>query len=147
MRRILSEIKVEKYKEEFIPIELTSKLVNLLDGEIDQLDILWGLSNIASLSTLAVDKLFSLKIHIKALTIMQDCSDSIKEQCLWLIANMSGDSNKRINEFLCTNLTNQLITIIEKGITNPIILENICWIISNLSKSRPPPPFDKVYSN
>lgn len=121
----------------FISSSFIEKLATLLEIDSDNIkvDILWTFSNMASVSSEAVEILRTLKIHTKAVHMMRFGSAEVKLQCLWLLPNMSADSAGVRSELLETDLIEQIITIVEKNRVVAAILENVCWLISSICKS------------
>jgi len=107
-------------------------------------NVIWTLSNMASKSSEAVDVMQSLKIHIRAVEFMRIGSDELKEQCLWLLPNMSADSATVRSELLQTDLIEQIISIVKKEKVSVKILENVCWLISCICRDPTPSSISKV---
>jgi len=130
-------------KLEFIP---KLNILSHIEDEKLQIDALWSLSNIAAQEDEEyIETILKLDIHNFALKLMRNGSKEIKEQCLWLIANIIGDKIKYRDIILETSLLSQITDILSKKTVPTMILMNIVWIISNICKLKPAPKYEKVF--
>lgn len=111
----------------------------------------WALTNIASGEshhTLLVVQAHAVPIFVQ---LLKSTNKDIREQSIWALGNISGDSsNLRDYVLQCNVMMNLLQVIIEESSNAHVnfpLLRNAVWTASNLCRNKPPPPWDQVHSS
>lgn len=127
---------------------LTEKLTSLLDVDVKQicLDAAWALTNIAAQSSKEVAIMLSIETHNKLVSLLCKDDNDIKEQSLWVLGNIVGDSIEARDKILKTQIVEQLILILNSSTLPLSLLKVCCWTISNLCRGKPSPDFNRVFS-
>ncbi|KAF2076195.1 hypothetical protein CYY_002495 [Polysphondylium violaceum] len=125
------------------------RLVTFLDDsapQILQFESCWCLSNIASgtaAHTKQVVENGALVPLVKLLSPNSKAMEDLKEQCVWAIGNITGESPKYRDEALYLGVIDHLVDFASKTkVLNSLRI--ISWTISNLCRGKPPPPFHLV---
>ena len=69
---------------------------------------------------------------------------NVKEQCVWALGNIAGDSHFCRDYLLVAGAMELLLAEIMKPDVKPALQKNIVWTISNLCRGKPSPDFTKI---
>ncbi len=142
IRRTLG--KLNNCGQDYASLGLTAPLVELLRSKVEQicLDAAWALTNLAAGSHDAVPQMRAMKAHHHLLALLATGNDAVKEQALWVLGNIVGDSAEARDEMVGTELVERLAEIISAKTAKLTLLQVACWVISGVLKGRP--FFDRV---
>ncbi|KAH9259184.1 hypothetical protein BASA81_002804 [Batrachochytrium salamandrivorans] len=132
---------------------IVSMLVSFLDRDKErrlQFEATWSLTNIASgtsAHTLFVVRAGALGPLVR---LLDSSSIEIREQAVWAIGNIAGDSpelrdsviDRDVVPILIRRLDNELSAPAKKQ--HPSFMRNAVWTIANLVRGKPAPQFAKV---
>jgi hypothetical protein len=109
-----------------------------------QLESAWILTNISSGE--AADTEYAVKLDIipKFIDLIRHPDDEMSEQVLWGLANISGDSQLFRDQLLNNNILFVLIDHINGQEIKINYVRNMAWLLSNLCRGKPYPPYEKV---
>jgi len=132
---------------------IVSKLVSFLDRDSErrlQFEATWSLTNIASgtsAHTLLVVRAGALAPLIR---LLDSSSVEIREQAVWAIGNIAGDSPELRDDVLAHGIVPILTRRLDAELSaparrqHPSLMRNAVWTIANLCRGKPPPAFNKV---
>jgi len=123
------------------------KLIDLIDKEKCSPNIkyeaAWCITNLAMGNFDQVKYLTDNGVIPKLLKLMQSEQDYLKDQAIWAIGNIVCENIMFRDMALNEGVLESLIKILEVTSDANVIKEG-CWVISNMVKGTPPPPFEKV---
>merc|ERR1719326_149833 len=132
--------------QEVIHTGVVPRLVELLKDisrpEL-QFEAEWVLTNIASGNadqTRVVVEMGALPLFVGLLT---SPSDEVKEQAVWALGNIAGDSTKYRDLVLKSDGLAPLLAVFRET-DKTSMMRNATWTLSNLCRGKPPPPFEWV---
>jgi len=109
-----------------------------------QFETAWALTNIVSGSSEHVEACVKEGIVPKMTQLLDSPSDDVSEQAVWALGNIAGDSAKMRNEVLMHNALTPLLHLLDPNTTRISMLRNATFMLSNLCRGKPQPPFDLV---
>jgi len=133
--------------QEVINAGVVPQLIDLLKREDIpeiQFESAWALTNIASGNqdqTRIVIEQGAIPIFV---ALLRSPSDKVREQAIWGLGNISGDSAKTRDLVLEARALEPIIGLVSQA-ESLELLRNATWTISNLCRGKPPPPLQLVY--
>lgn len=146
IRRLLS-IQVNPPIDEVINSGVIPHLVAFLGREDNpklQFEAAWALTNVASgttQQTLAIISANAIPAFVKQLSSPEV---SVREQAVWALGNIAGDSFQCRDQLLFNNVLPKLLPLTLEANIKPSLKRNAVWTISNLCRGKPAPPFNVV---
>ena len=76
--------------------------------------------------------------------LLNSPNDDVREQAVWALGNIAGDSAKLRDEVLNHNALMPLLRQLDPNTTRISMLRNATWTLSNFCRGKPQPPFELV---
>eukprot|EP01118_Nematostelium_gracile_P016694 TRINITY_DN6975_c0_g1_i1.p1 TRINITY_DN6975_c0_g1~~TRINITY_DN6975_c0_g1_i1.p1 ORF type:complete len:512 (+),score=108.38 TRINITY_DN6975_c0_g1_i1:139-1536(+) len=108
-----------------------------------QFESAWALTNIASgtsMQTQLVASYGTIEIFVQ---LLRSQNGELKDQAMWALGNLSGDSILLRDQILNTDIIDIICQIMDSR-PKITIQKNIVWTISNLTRGKPTPDFQKL---
>ena len=102
------------------------------------------LANVASGNAKYVDLIVNLGIVPKAIELLEYPSDEIKDNALFMLANIAAESFQSRDLILDNKIVPTIINLLCGETHTKTLINNVAWLIANLTRGRPYPYFRKV---
>lgn len=150
LRRLLSNERAPPISET-IETGVVPVLVDLLSHPTDdtiKFEATWALTNIASGTSMHTQMVVVHGAVEALIPLLSSHARDVKEQAIWALGNIAGDSYKLrdlilSNPLLFPSLEN-VIDINSTLSTSVSLQRNLAWFLSNLARGKPSPAFDTV---
>lgn len=145
LRRVLS-IEHNPPIEEVIEAKVIPQLIRFLKDPVDpkhQFEAAWALTNIGSGTTDQTMELIQAGAVPEFVRLLNSPSVQVREQCVWALGNIAGDSPACRDYVMQFPIIDQLLEFTrDKKRTS--LVRNAVWTISNFARGKPAPPFHLV---
>jgi len=147
VRKMLS-VETNPPIESFIKSDIVPKLVSFLKREEHpglQFEASWALTNIVSGTTDNTRVVFNSGAVPLFIKLFESPSDEVREQAVWALGNMAGDSAECRNMVLDAGILGPLLHLCTPE-SKMTLLRNATWTLSNLCRGKPQVPLDVIKS-
>jgi len=137
--------------DQLIETQVLPYIVNILDGNYNDYERLveectWIAANVASGEAHNLNCLFDLGIVPKALDLLLHPNNRIKENAVWVLANIAGDNTDFRDQLLQTDLIKRIEHIVYDKMNEKSsdLISNLMWLIAVLFRGTPYPSFEQL---
>ena len=108
-----------------------------------QYEAAWCLTNIATGTREQVQCLTEKGSVQRLINLIRSENDNLKEQAIWALGNIAGENTEYRDMVISYGILPALLELISTT-TQLTILKNAAWVLSNLIRGKPQPPFEKI---
>lgn len=147
IRKIMSHDEIPI--DEFISTGLAPYLVRLLDAEYYEYPRLlsecaWIIGNLIVGTSDHVNYLLQLGVVQKAFNLLDHELEEVRDNAVLILGNLSGDSFEIRDIILGMDIVDKIMEITDGNAFRVGFLGRLTWLIVNLCRGVPYPPFEKV---
>merc|ERR1719150_2576796 len=108
-----------------------------------QFEASWALTNVASGTTEHTREIINHGAIPIFVQLLKSPSDDVREQAVWALGNIAGDSPECRNLVLEAGVLEPLLALCNQN-SKVTLLRNATWTLSNLCRGKPLPPFHAI---
>lgn len=132
--------------QQVIDTGVIPRLVEMLacvDDESLQFEAAWTLTNVASGTTEHTKTIIHHGAIQAFIALLASPNADVKEQAVWALGNIAGDSPTFRDYVIQSNGVNGLLSVFRNDAKISMI-RNATWSLSNLCRGKPQPPFESI---
>lgn len=133
--------------QEVVDSGIVPTLISYLprDDWVDlQFEAAWAVSNVASGTQAHTHLVITNNAVPEFVRLLESPNEEVREQATWAIGNIAGDSSECRNYILSLGAMEKLIRAVNTPVSKITVLRNAVWALSNVCRSKPPPPLEEV---